>query len=970
MQIDDPSSASESERSRLRVLASYGVLDTEPEANFDELARLATRLCDTPMAVITLVDDRRQWFKAAVGVGVRETPRSIAFCAHTIEADVLFEVKDAREDPRFAANPLVTGDLGLRFYAGVPLAVEGGHRLGALAVLDRVPRCLTRDQQADLTGLARQVVVLLEERRLRVRAERASAEAQRQSNSLLAIAGRVARLGAWELDLGNNQVIWSDVVADVHGVPAGFSTDLDGALAFYEAPYAAMLAKAAAACVEHGTPYDLELVLRPTRPASPEAAPRWVRAIGEAVRDAEGRVTHLRGACQDITERKSQVLQIQQLAARLTATFESIPDPFVTLSADGRVRLANTAFEQMVQRERADILGRTLPELLPPEVMQPPFLDRCDEAMRTQTPAEFAVRQNRLTRCFEVRLFPAEGGLTLHARDITERESTLARLRLLDTCVRYLNDAVVITDAQVEAPGPTIVFANQAVEHLCGWQPGELLGASPRRFQGPLTQRDRLDALRAAISAGQPIQTELINYRRTGETYWVELKLSPIQDDAGQCTHFVAVERDITERKLAEAHREALEVRLREAQKLESIGTLAGGIAHDFNNILGAILGSVDLARAAVPPEGSGHAALALIESSAQRARSLVQQILAFGRQQAAQRSRQTLRPLIHEAVRLLQATLPANVVIAVDGVAPDLLAEVDGNQLQQVLINLCTNAWHAMPASGGRIEIGLDTRPSSAPPDPANPEAPGRDWAHLWVKDNGSGMPPELQERIFEPFFTTKPVGQGTGLGLSAAHGIVKAHGGHIAVESRVNHGSTFHIYLPLPRHVRSAADAADPASQAPSPARLSLNGQRVLCVDDDPLMLTTMQALLEREGCAVIAHFDPCRALDVLRATRGDVGVLVTDLNMPVLDGISLVREARQLSTQLPVVLASGYLSDPQREQAARLGVSVFVQKERTVEDLVPAVREAVLRAAEWAEAPEGVEHAHGADAQASAE
>ncbi len=924
MASEDPApERSVDEAERLRTLAAYGVLDTPTDARFDDLARLATRLCSTPMAVITLVDDHRQWFKAEIGLGVRETPRSVAFCAHTIESLGLFQVPDARDDIRFIDNPLVTGDPNLRFYAGVPLQVESGHRLGALAVLDRVPRRLTPEQQADLESLARQVVVVLEEQRQRVIAELASTEAQRQSDSLLAIAGRVARLGAWELDVAEQKVVWSDVVADIHGMPRGFSPDLDDALAFYVEPDRTLLSQAVAACLAHGAPFDHELVLQPAG----NGPPRWVRAIGEAVRDADGRITHLCGACQDITERKSHVLQIQHLAERLSATFESIPDPFLAVRADGQVQLVNAAFARLMQRERSDILGRTLPEVLPPTVLQPPFLDHCAEAMHNQQPLEFEATEVRSGHRFEVRLFPVDKGLTLHARDITQRESMLAQLRLLDTCIRYLNDAVVITDANPDAPGPTILFANQAAERLCGWQPHQLVGGSPRQLQGPMTQRDRLDALRHAITHGQPIETELINYRRTGETYWVELKLSPIQDDDGQCTHFVAVERDITERKLAEAHREALERQLRQAQKMESIGTLAGGIAHDFNNILGAILGNVELVRDALLPESAGHAPLGTIATSAQRARSLVQQILAFGRQQATQRMRQSLRPLVEETTRLLQATLPANVTLATSGPADPVFAEVDDNQLQQVLINLCTNAWHAMPERGGHIEIGL--------------EAQGA-FAHLWVKDDGSGMPPEVQARIFEPFFTTKPVGQGTGLGLSAAHGIVQAHGGHIDIESDLGHGSTFHIYLP----VSAPPDTSSPDPTARAGNRRSLKGLKVLCVDDDPVMLTTMQALLEREGCVVDAQFDPLMALERLRTKRGDIGVLVTDFNMPVMDGMGLVQEAKRLNPELPVVMASGFLSDKLCEQAALLGVNVLVQKERTVEDLVVSVREAIAR------------------------
>lgn len=932
----------DAESARLRMLACYELLDTPPEPHFDALARLAARLCGTSMAVISLIDCDRQWFKAEVGLNLRETPRDVSFCSRTIEADTFFEVPDARADRRFADSPLVTGPPDVRFYAGVPLRVEGGHQLGALAVLDREPRRLSAQQREDLATLAGQVVMLLEGRRQRRAAEAASAQTARQSDSLLTmlmIAGRVARLGAWEFDLGRQKVVWSDVVADIHGMPAGFSPGLQEALSFYVEPDRSRMARAVMDCQQAGTPFDCELVLQPAA----GGALRWVRSIGEAVRDSDGRITHLRGACQDITERKSNLLEIQRLADRLSATLESIPDPFVAVGVDWRVQLANGAFERLVQHPGEEILGQALPDLLSASVADCGFLDHCREAIASQEPVEFEAVERLAGNRFEVRLFPVEDGLTIHARDITQREAMLAQVRLLDTCVRRLNDAVMITDANLEASGPTIVFANQAVERLCGWKPWELMGGSLQRLQGLLTQRDRLDALRDAMNAGRPFETELINYRRTGEPYWVDLKLSPIHDDTGRCTHFVAVQRDITERKQAEEHREVLETQLRQAQKMESIGTLAGGIAHDFNNILGAILGNVTLARDALSPDSAARAPLATITSSALRARSLVHQILAFGRQQATQRLPQSVQPLIDEAARLLHSTLPANVTLETRRAPEELFAEVDGNQLQQVLINLCTNAWHAMPASGGRIVIGLDTETLGPLRTVAGAPLPPGTYAHLWVQDDGCGIAAAAQARIFEPFFTTKSVDRGTGLGLSVAHGIVAAHGGTIAVESAPGKGSVFHIHLPLCVPPRREGDAP------PGPAPVRLDGLRVLCVDDDPVMLVTMQALLERAGCQVDAHLDAQQALDRLRHAPGAADLLVTDFNMPGMDGMALVHAVKRLCPDLPIVMASGFVSDALREQAAQLGVRAMVQKERTVEDLVNAVRDVVAGTAD---------------------
>lgn len=412
MDVDGLSSAT-AEAARLQALNVYGVLDTPPEPPFDDLARLAARLCDTPVALVTLVDDHRQWFKAVVGLEVRETPRQIAFCAHTICGDGLFEVEDALQDPRFANNPLVTGDTAIRFYAGMPLPVEGGHRLGSLAVIDHQPRRLSAAQRDDLAMLARQVVLLLEERHQRLRAEAAMAEARRQSESLLAIAGRVARLGAWELDVLRQRVVWSDVVAEIHCMQAGFSPGLDDALSFYVEPDRTLLAQAVQRCMEHGNPFDMELVLQPAH-----GARRWVRAMGEAVRDDSGRITHLRGACQDITERMLQTLEIERLAQHQSAMLEGIPDPFVTVGFDYRIRLANTAFTRMARRARRQVMGEALSEALLALRLDASFLEGCRGAMSSRQLAEFVVDEVRYGQRFAVRAFPVDDGLAIHARAI------------------------------------------------------------------------------------------------------------------------------------------------------------------------------------------------------------------------------------------------------------------------------------------------------------------------------------------------------------------------------------------------------------------------------------------------------------------------------------------------------------------------------------------------------------------------
>jgi PAS domain S-box-containing protein len=514
--------------------------------------------------------------------------------------------------------------------------------------------------------------------------------------------------------------------------------------------------------------------------------------------------------------------------------------------------------------------------------------------------------------------------------DVTERKEAGDELRLLGAAISHLNDVVMITDAgTLDAPGPHIVFVNEAFERVTGWLREEAIGQSPRMLQGPKTDAAQLARIGQALRRHEAVHAELINYTKQGAEYWIEFDIVPLLDMNGRVTHHVAIERDITERKRAEQERAGLEQQLREAQKMESIGTLAGGIAHDFNNILAAILGNVALAREDAAAGQPVQSSLEQINRAGLRARNLVQQILAFSRRDQLGFSSLALAPVIHETLALLRATIPAGVQL--NAVVPEAPLNVRGNstQLQQVLMNLCTNAWHALPDQGGRVEVGVE-RTSVLHPDLTD-VAPG-DWVHLWVSDNGKGMDDATRQRMFDPFFTTKAVGEGTGLGLSVVHGIVRAHEGAIAVDTALAVGTTFHLYFPA-REPDAAASALTPAAGAAARGA----GQRVMYVDDDEVMVVLVDSLLQRAGFRVSVSTDATAAVAQVRAQPQAFDVVVTDFNMPRLSGLEVARQVAQIRPDLPVVLSSGYVSESLRAQALKAGVRSLLQKENTFEELV---------------------------------
>jgi PAS domain S-box-containing protein len=410
---------------------------------------------------------------------------------------------------------------------------------------------------------------------------------------------------------------------------------------------------------------------------------------------------------------------------------------------------------------------------------------------------------------------------------------------------------------------------------------------------------------------------------------------------------------DITERSRTEAAHVQLEAQLRESQKMEALGTLAGGVAHDFNNIVATIMGNVELSCRDV---GSAHAALESLEEirkASRRAKELVRQILAFGRRQTLQLEVMSLEPVLKESTRFLRAMLPAGVALTVEcrDEVPAVLA--DANQIQQVLLNLCGNAWQAVmgQARTGVIEIRLEERivneasnsESERRSDPDRIDLPPGCYVSLSVRDNGCGMDAGTRARIFEPFFTTKPVGEGTGLGLSVVHSIVKDHDASIEVRSRPGEGTTFRIYFPAAAAPACAQAREGRAARAAAGGEACMpqgEGRHILYVDDDEAIIFLMTRLLQRQGYRVSGYTDPRSAIAAVREAPAQFDLAVTDFNMPGMSGLDVVGALRAIRADLPMALASGYITEELRAKASIAGVDELIYKPNTVDELCEAV------------------------------
>ena len=526
-------------------------------------------------------------------------------------------------------------------------------------------------------------------------------------------------------------------------------------------------------------------------------------------------------------------------------------------------------------------------------------------------------------------------------------EQLHASEKRLEAVINSALDAIICVDQHQR-----ITVFNPTAAALFQCSASDALGSTLDRFLP-----DAAQALAFAQLTTQALLGEMTALTASGKELAVEVSVSFERHAEGETTTVFA--RDLTGRKKAEAHRSELEAQLRESHKMQAVGTMAGGIAHDFNNILGAILGNVELAKADCAAGSPVLESLLEIDKAGRRARDLVRQILTFSRNEPPQRAAVSLAEVVHDTERLLRVTLPPAIELHMQLQAglPPVLA--DATQVEQALLNLCTNAVHAIQGQGSE-RGSIHVEAATVQPDQRLSERLGLapiDYVALTVRDSGPGMDAATLERIFEPFFTTKPVGQGTGLGLAVVHGVMRTHEGGVDVQSTPGQGSRFTLYFPVATSAITAATAnpapqaqplatevAAPAPAAP-PSSTPAKKHHVMYVDDDQALVFLVQRLLRRRGYEVSGFTDPHEATAALRAAPQRYDLLVTDYNMPGFCGVDLVREARLIRPGLPVALASGYVTAEIEQAALAEGAQALIHKPNDVEELCATVQRLIV-------------------------
>ncbi len=517
-------------------------------------------------------------------------------------------------------------------------------------------------------------------------------------------------------------------------------------------------------------------------------------------------------------------------------------------------------------------------------------------------------------------------------RDISERKTAEESLRKSKNRYQAIVEDMPSMICRLR-PDFTLTFANHNYCISFLTTPDKLIGRNLENFI-PKEEWPKVKNHYHSLSIQKPMKTYIQEtILQTGEIRWREWTDRALFNDRGELMEYQTLGRDITDQKVAAQEKEALEKQLRHSQKMESIGTLTGGIAHDFNNILSIILGNTEIALDDVPEWNPARKNLTEIRNATLRAKDVIQKLLSFSRKAEHQLKPLKLDMIIDDTLKLLRASIPPNITIRKTVHDPIGIIMANPNQIHQIILNLCTNAFHAMENRKGMLDIELSNTFIDKPDSNNNPGLSAGNYVLLEVRDNGEGIDEGVIEKIFDPYFTTKEIGKGSGMGLSVVHGIVHNHRGNIKVISRINEGASFRILFPV-------VDV-EYQEEKKSSYEIPKGNSTILFVDDEELITQITQKQLERLGYRVQAETDPLRALDKFMAEPDLFDLVITDMTMPQLTGEDMIREIVKIKPLMPVIICTGYNDKITEAVSKKIGANGLLMKPFGINELATMIQ-----------------------------
>jgi len=653
-----------------------------------------------------------------------------------------------------------------------------------------------------------------------------------------------------------------------------------------------------------------------------------------ARKDEKGNVLGYEGIIRDVTEAKTAqektaelMRSIQEAKEEWEETFHAIESAIFLVDSTYTIQRANKGLAELVGKDLNEIVGQKCYKLLHGIDHVPKFCPRplVVKSCQSHTDELWEPHLNRHVRIYYYPIIDREGSVreVIHVmRDITDRKEARQEIEYLASVVRHSQDAIIGTDLNCR-----VISWNKAAERIFGYEEKEAVG----NFIDIIVPKERKKACHLVIDqiaeGGIIEHYETIRRRKDGQLIDVDMTLSPIKDSEGEIIGVSFIARDITYQKQLEAN-------LLQAQKMESIGTLAGGIAHDFNNSLMGIQGYASLMLLKTDPSHPHHDMLSKIESQVQNASDLTKQLLGFARGGRYEPRPTNLNEVINRSSEMFGRTRKE--IILHRKFEKDLwTVEADQGQMEQVLLNLYVNAWHAMPGEGNLYLETSNVTLEESFAKPYNLE-PGK-YAKISVTDTGVGMDEKTQQRIFDPFFTTKEMGRGAGLGLASVYGIVTNHKGIITVYSEKGYGTTFNVYLPV------SEKAITPPTRI-VPDKVMKGTETILLVDDEELVLDAARAMLEHLGYTVLVAEGGEEAWALYQENKERIDLVILDMIMPGMGGGEVYDRTKALNPDVKVILSSGYSIAGKASEIIKRGANAFIQKPFSITDLSHKIREVI--------------------------